>query len=281
MLNKHWIISAAILLLGAPKAQAMCEAYIHRYEQQHGIPHNLLRAISRIESGRKISGQGIVAWPWTINANGKPYVFNTKIEAITKVKELRAQGITSIDVGCMQINLKHHPNAFPSLEAAFDPATNIQYAARFLKEKMDAQGNWQGAVAHYHSASAVYNQPYKNKVMAMWQQFANEPFPAAQAPIQTVFAINQPKVVNTQFKSLTGRIMPVKIKFSAYTGYNGTLHKVATNNIRTSGAIANTNFLRPTGGSKIIKAKTSLSSKRAVMPLNTVRRANVKLPPKV
>ncbi|MBW8310234.1 MAG: lytic transglycosylase domain-containing protein [Candidatus Paracaedibacteraceae bacterium] len=281
MLNKYSILSIAILMLGMPKAQAMCEAYIHRYEQQHGIPHNLLRAISRIESGRKINGQGVVAWPWTINANGKPYVFNTKIEAIAKVKELRAQGITSIDVGCMQINLKHHPNAFPSLEAAFDPPTNINYGARFLKEKMDTQGNWQKAVAHYHSASAVYNQPYKNKVMAMWQQFANEPFSAAQPPIQTVFAINQPKVVNTQFKSLTGRIMPVKIKFSPYTGYNGPLQKVATNSIRTAGAIPQTGFLRSTGGTKIIKAKTSLTSRRMVMPLNTVRRANVKLTPKV
>ena len=67
-----------ILVLLTLSAQALCEAYIHHHERQHGIPHNLLRAISRIESGRNVAGQGTVAWPWTINANGKPYVLNTK-----------------------------------------------------------------------------------------------------------------------------------------------------------------------------------------------------------
>ena len=33
----------------------------------------------------------------------------------------------------MQINLFHHPDAFASLDAAFDPMDNIAYGADFLR----------------------------------------------------------------------------------------------------------------------------------------------------
>lgn len=258
----------------------MCEAYINRFERQHGIPHNLLKAISRIESGRNINGQGVIAWPWTINANGTPYVFNTKAEAVAKVRELKSQGINSIDVGCMQINLKHHPDAFQSLEAAFDPSTNIAYAARFLREKMEAQGTWQGAVAHYHSASTTHNQPYKNKVMTVWEQFNNGSLPTSQTPMETLFTINQPAEANTQFRSLSGRSIPVRVRFSPHMGYKRSIQKVSTNITRPSTSIVNTKFTRTAGG-RPIKANTAISAKRIITPLIKIRRANITLPPKV
>jgi hypothetical protein len=59
-------------------------------------------------------------------------VFPTKAKAIAHVRELQARGVRNIDVGCMQINLRHHPNAFPDLETAFDPEMNTAYAAQFL-----------------------------------------------------------------------------------------------------------------------------------------------------
>jgi hypothetical protein len=37
---------------------------------------------------------------------------------------MQGEGVRSIDIGCMQINLVHHPDAFGSLEAGFDPITN-------------------------------------------------------------------------------------------------------------------------------------------------------------
>ncbi len=268
-----------ILVLLTMSAQALCEAYIHHHERQHGIPHNLLRAISRIESGRNVAGQGTVAWPWTINANGKPYVLNTKAEAIAKVRELRSKGITSIDVGCMQINLKHHPGAFASLEEAFDPQKNIAYAAQFLKEKMAAQGNWQNAVAHYHSASTAHNQPYKNKVLAVWQQFGNSIAPMAAQPLNTIFNINKPKVVNTHFIGSNGRKMPINIKFNHYTGMRPPPPPSRpTAVIRTPGSLVNTN-LTTGNGAKIYRANTSLNSKRVILPLTTIRRANVRQAP--
>ena len=268
-----------ILVVHTSVAQALCEAYIHHFERQHGIPHNLLRAISRIESGRNIAGQGTVAWPWTINANGKPYVLNTKAEAIAKVRELRSKGITSIDVGCMQINLRHHPGAFASLEEAFDPQKNIAYAAQFLKEKMETQGNWQNAVAHYHSASSIHNQPYKNKVMAVWQQFGNSIAPMAAQPLNTLFNINKPKVVNTHFIGSNGRRMPVNIKFNHYTGLKHPKQQEPEVVVRTPGSLVNTSLTTGNNDAKIYRANTSLNSKRVILPLTTIRRANIKLPP--
>jgi hypothetical protein len=43
-----------------------------------------------------------------------------------------AAGITSLDVGCLQVNLAQHPDAFSTLAAAFDPVANADYGAAFL-----------------------------------------------------------------------------------------------------------------------------------------------------
>ena len=66
--------------------------------------------------------------------------FPTREAAIAEVRQLRADGMRLIDVGCMQINLHHHPNAFASLEEAFDPLSNARYAAQFLTELRSATG---------------------------------------------------------------------------------------------------------------------------------------------
>ena len=41
------------------------------------------------------------------------------------------QSTENIDVGCTK-NLMHHKKAFPSIEAAFDPAINVAYGAKYL-----------------------------------------------------------------------------------------------------------------------------------------------------
>ena len=79
------------------------------------------------------------------------------------MRALQAQGVRSIDVGCMQVNLMHHPNAFASLDAAFDPTANALYAARFLNTLYGISGSWVQATAAYHSQTpaigADYQQP--------------------------------------------------------------------------------------------------------------------------
>lgn len=222
---KKMAFSLLLTTPGTVLADNSCETLIRRYEVAHGIPHKLLTAISLVESGRKTQS-GIVAWPWTINANGKPYVFNSKVEAINMVRKLRQIGVTSIDVGCMQVNLKQHPGAFPTLSAAFDPATNIDYAAKFLKAKKVNQGSWVGAVEHYHSATAKFHIPYRAKVLKTWAKVQNgqmsyiEPTESLEIPFEDFMkhvSKHRGKYVETM-DTPSGRRLPVMVQFAPYKG---------------------------------------------------------------
>ena len=131
-----------------------------------GIPTNLLPAISRVESGRLDPATGRVrAWPWTINVEGVGHFFDSKEQAIAEVSALQAKGVRSIDVGCMQVNLMHHAQAFPTLDAAFEPATNAAYAARFLSSLHQKFNDWNLATAAYHSQDPVRGEEYQRLVL--------------------------------------------------------------------------------------------------------------------
>jgi hypothetical protein len=152
-----------------------CTQYIPREERENGIPMHLLDAIASTESGRFHQGLGLrLPWPWTINAEGQGYFFKTKEEAIAAVKRLQARGIKSIDVGCMQVNLMHHPNAFPSLEQAFDPAYNVPYAATFLHDNFNELKTWKNATAAYHSRTTAYGMPYAGQVFDTWHRILDK-----------------------------------------------------------------------------------------------------------
>lgn len=145
-----------------------CRAAIRAAERAQAIPDHLMAAIGVIESGRRGADGKVSPWPWSINAAGTDYVYETKPAAVEAVRALQAKGVRSIDVGCMQVNLMHHPNAFTSLDQAFDPVENARYAARFLVQLKAQTGSWEQATAWYHSATPALGTPYQQKVMAQW-----------------------------------------------------------------------------------------------------------------
>ncbi|MDB5416000.1 MAG: hypothetical protein JWR10_4335 [Rubritepida sp.] len=152
----------------------LCRAAIAQAERDANIPLGLLQAIGRVESGRRSPETGITGpWPWTFNAEGRGQFFPTKEAAIAAVREMQGRGVRIIDVGCMQVNLHHHPRAFASLEEAFDPVSNARYAARFLTELQAARSDWIIAAGNYHSQTPELAQAYRARVQAAW--------PAAQA----------------------------------------------------------------------------------------------------
>jgi hypothetical protein len=156
-----------ILPPGSAKGLA-CRSAVVAAERGSGIPPHLLAAISRVESGRRDPVTGDYhPWPWTVNAEGQGFFYESKAEAIAAVRGMQAQGIRSIDVGCMQINLMYHPDAFPSLDVAFDPPANAAYGARFLKELFAQTGDWAKATATYHSATPDLGIDYQRKVAAV------------------------------------------------------------------------------------------------------------------
>jgi hypothetical protein len=163
--------AVANMLLPGMDPSAACKSAIRGAESRSTIPPQLLAAIGHVESGRRDPATGTIApWPWTINAEGTGHFYDTKAEAIAAVQALQARGVRSIDVGCLQVNLMHHPNAFASLDQAFDPQTNAAYAAQFLTELHDQLGTWPRAAAAYHSQTPDLGDDYERRVMAAWPE---------------------------------------------------------------------------------------------------------------
>ena len=169
-----WTLLASLPLLAATPAQAIednqiCGAETIRQERQMGIPDRLLHAISLVESGRWDSERReTLAWPWTVMAEGEGRFLPTKAAAVAEVKKLQARGVRNIDVGCMQVNLLAHPDAFADLDEAFEPRTNVAYAGRFLVGLYGSTQNWATAGAYYHSQTPSEAAPYKAKLLSTW-----------------------------------------------------------------------------------------------------------------
>ena len=70
----------------------------------------MLAAIGQVESGRPDPQTGAMRpSPWTIDAGGVGQFFATKAQAIAAVVALPADGVRSIDVGCMQVQSDGSP----------------------------------------------------------------------------------------------------------------------------------------------------------------------------
>jgi hypothetical protein len=145
---------------------AQCDAAIEAAAKLPGrVPDKLLPSIARVESGRLDAATGRVRpWPWTINVEGIGYFYDSKEQVIAAVQALQAKGKRSIDVGCMQVNLMHHPNAFAGLEEAFDPVANARYAVRFLVSLYATTKDWPLATAYYHSSTPEFGEEYQRLV---------------------------------------------------------------------------------------------------------------------
>jgi hypothetical protein len=147
----------------------LCRSAVAAAESGRRVPDGFLAAIARVESGRADPSSGTVsAWPWTVNAEGMGAYYGTKEEAVAAVRALQARGVRSIDVGCLQVNLMHHPEAFASLEQAFDPLANAAYAADFLVSLFTQTGSWPLAAAAYHSQTPTLGAAYQKRVLAEW-----------------------------------------------------------------------------------------------------------------
>ncbi len=164
------LTALALLLLLAPTAQAQpadqCAPALHAAERNWNTPPGLLERIALVESGRLLPG-GAVAWPWTIDVAGRGAYFDSKAAAIAAVQQAQAAGVRSIDVGCMQVNLAIHPGAFRSLDEAFDPAANADYAARYLSSLYRESGDWDVAAGLYHSHTPELAAEYRGRVAAL------------------------------------------------------------------------------------------------------------------
>ena len=150
---------------------AVCAAATDAAEAMRpDLPAHLLGALAKVESGRwHAASKARLAWPWTVMAEGRGRYLPSKAAAIAEVRDLQARGVSNIDVGCMQVNLHWHGEAFESLEQAFDPAYNVAYAAAFLLDLRASENSWTKAIGVYHSRTPKFSGPYRSKVFRHWR----------------------------------------------------------------------------------------------------------------
>jgi len=148
-----------------------CGRQVALAEELLGLPPRLLLSIAKAESGRVTPDrQAVSAWPWTVMAEGRGRYLPSREDAIAEVRELQSRGVRNIDVGCMQINLRYHPDAFDSLNQAFEPAFNVAYGATFLSDLYERLGSWTAAVGRYHSATPEFSTRYRARVLELWER---------------------------------------------------------------------------------------------------------------
>ncbi|MBF0560821.1 MAG: transglycosylase SLT domain-containing protein [Alphaproteobacteria bacterium] len=169
--------------------ETMCATAVARQERLQNLPSHLLDAISLVESGRwSTERKASFAWPWTVTSGSNGNYFPTKEAAINEVHRLQSHGVHNIDVGCMQVNLMYHPDAFKTLDEAFDPAINTSYAATFLNQLYKNAGSWIQAAAYYHSMEPTESNIYRQKIVKTWDDAKRA---ALNAPPVTEAATSQ------------------------------------------------------------------------------------------
>ncbi len=150
---------ATLLVSTQALADTSCSDAARDAERSAGLPSGLLSAIGHVESGGR---------PWSVNSGEQGVQFTTRDEASSYVQSLLDQGRRIIDVGCFQVDLYYHPEAFARWQDGLDPTVNASAASRILQDLHARTGNWNQAVALYHSADPMRGMPYMQAVLRSW-----------------------------------------------------------------------------------------------------------------
>lgn len=142
-----------------------------------GVPVEVLLAISLVETGRNDQ-----PWPWTVNVGGEGHWFDSAGEAEAHAQAVLDQGLTNLDLGCFQLNVRWHSKGFTSLSDMLTPASNATYAARFLAQHYETTGDWAAAAAAYHSLTPEHAERYRAKFETVYADLGSDPLPASDLP---------------------------------------------------------------------------------------------------
>ncbi|HMO09105.1 MAG TPA: transglycosylase SLT domain-containing protein [Paracoccaceae bacterium] len=203
----RWILTISFAGLSATQAwadpAADCRDAAAQAAAETGIPLAILTAVMLAETGRAPSGAPGAApspWPWTVQANGQGRWFPSRAAALAHAQGLIEAGQRNIDLGCFQINLRWHGDAFPSLGDMFDPLANARHAAAFLSDLADETGDWRLAAGAYHSRDPARAEAYVvrlERIHAAQSDAAPPPAsrrPGARGPLVDLSRRNRPLV---------------------------------------------------------------------------------------
>jgi hypothetical protein len=166
----------------------LCDDAARFASQSTGVPLSVLRAVALAETGQtKFDKDYYSAWPWTVQSGQKGHWFDNENAAIQFVQSLMAEQRTNIDIGCFQLNMRWHGQAFQSLDDMFSPRNNALYAAQFLQKLYSQTGDWRAAVGRYHSSDGDRAEAYVLRLKRLFEShLAGQTAPDQSPPTQRI-----------------------------------------------------------------------------------------------
>ncbi|MDX8126969.1 transglycosylase SLT domain-containing protein [Methylomonas sp. OY6] len=132
-----------ILYLVSLSANAYSNALINsnwgKIAAEKGLDPFELYAVSLMESSKYSSNNTITPWPLAINAAGTAIFPRNRGDALNALACELEKGITSIDVGLMQINIKWNGYRVSDIKSLFDPEVNLRVGADILAEAIRSE----------------------------------------------------------------------------------------------------------------------------------------------
>ncbi|CAD0186561.1 Transglycosylase SLT domain protein [Ruegeria sp. THAF57] len=214
-------VAQAAIAVASPQTAALCDRAARRAALSHDVPIDVMRAITRVETGRTLDSQ-IAPWPWTINVEGRGFWFNSEVEAKSYIFNIFKAGKRSFDIGCFQINYRWHGKAFRSIDAMFDPRESADYAARFLKDLYAELGSWTAAAGAYHSRTPDLAAAYSGRFRKMRAELKHDPETvlAANDPLLGAAAPLIPMPVGNPAPNTLGSLVPTNGAPAAFISFN-------------------------------------------------------------
>ena len=149
----HRLRLILVLLLGALAAPAtaldLSGTLWEVVARRHAIDPVLLYALALHETQRP-SGDGMVSpWPWTLGSRAGRRFYDSPEEARAALGA-RIGRSRDIDVGLLQVSLKHHGHRVGNPATLLEPGINLNVAADVLADAIGAsRGDLARAVGHY------------------------------------------------------------------------------------------------------------------------------------
>ncbi len=130
-----------VLLLGAfvsPAAALDLSATLwEAVARRHGIDPFLLYALALHETQRPSGGGMVSPWPWTLGSPAGPRFYDSREDTRAALAAITEQD-RDIDVGLLQVNLKHHGHRVGDPATLLDPGVNLGVAASVLADAIGA-----------------------------------------------------------------------------------------------------------------------------------------------
>ena len=183
----------ALAVAAAPAPADPCEAAALAAADAHGVPLAVMRAVLRVETGE---GRGAArrGWPWSANADGRSYRFDSFDAALAFARGSTARTAGNVDLGCFQISERWHGQEFAGPAEMLDPRRNALYAARLLAGHHGRLGDWTLAAGAYHSMTeplaAAYRARFRTELATLGEAPATRL--AAAAPTREAATPREP-----------------------------------------------------------------------------------------